>query len=635
MEIEKTDSLHNKDLIKLLKDMLEKAKESSLSKKYIENTNYYYGKADKKNKIPNCANIIKPIVDAKATFTLDNHIITSIVPKVVHFSDLNNIEDNQKLADILEDCKNNVFILNNINTIKEKVVRDAIISEGIVKIYWDQDINNGLGDVKLENIDSSNIFIDPNAKSLETANYIFLRVNTSTNELKKKYPEFLIEIDKLSNTSSSSVERNIDYNTIVTGKTDQTVWQMYTTSTNGKNISRNIEVWECYLKDDTIFMPSDNDSDLNLKAEEIKNVEFKYPEGRCIIFAGENLILEDKAMRNPFVSFKETITDSVVIEGDTVKDLIFIQDRINASFYKLEKLMKQLQFYLAIDSASGLMPEHFINQSILLLDANSLANGLLPQPVQNNTISAFQQILDYIEYLKKSAKEISRINDSMLSGEKQKGVNSGAMVQALDESALTGIRQIQRNFSDFMINLTRKILRLIQDNYSIGRVVKLSTGNEYAIIPGKDISEDNLIKTIDSTGKILSSIKGNIDLGNFDVEIISGTEMPKTRASLSQLTLMLIDRGVFGNPNDIETRELILKTFDYPNWREISKKFKEKEDIQLNNPPAPPPIEKINLSFKDMESFPEAQANILNDIGLLNNMPNMKQFAPESFQSAP
>lgn len=78
--------------------------------------------------------------------------------------------------------------------IKEAVRQSAIIREGYVHIYLDKEKVIGgtgkkrLGALDAYNIDPSSVYIDPNARSMEDAQYIFVASRISKYEAKEKYP---------------------------------------------------------------------------------------------------------------------------------------------------------------------------------------------------------------------------------------------------------------------------------------------------------------------------------------------------------------------------------------------------------------------------------------------------------------
>jgi hypothetical protein len=622
---EKEQIEQDEQLIKILRNYLQISSDSFKEHANVkEYKQYYYGNNREKVApfVSNASNLIKPIIDTKITLILDNSITTSIVPKNISFANINQIKTMRDIADILNDCTTNVFDNNQLDMIKKDVVKNALITNnGLVKIYWNQDLSDGEGDVAIEFIDMENLFPDPNSKSVEAADFVILHTKQSVLSLKKKYPEFAEELDELAAKSVKKADGSGQSDKyIITTKTDQSTQQKYYGNNNSiQNLDKVIDVYEFYCKDETVFIPEENDPDLEEKEKQMMTQQEAYPDGRCIIFCGNKIVLEDKAMKNPFVNFFNESTETLFQPISLVKDLLFLQERINHAYYKLRDLMRKTLTLLAIDGASGITPGDIINQDAILLNPYALRDGLVPQVIQNNTITGMGEVINYIEVLKAQIYEIARINPMMISGEKAKGVTSGEQVSALNESPLTSIRDTQTQFANFMVRMTEKVIELIQKNYSLGRIVQLTSNEgQFASIPLREEGQPQEITLYDEALQVVKTIKGNLDLGKYSVRIIAGTQMPMSKTMHSRTTLDLVQLGVFDDPRtSTDSRKLILEAMDYPNRREIIKKMEQKDEEIKNLPPPEPPVDKISVAFKDLEFYPEAQQKILKDNGLL------------------
>lgn len=626
-----------KKLIEILNGYRSNAISSHKKIPFLKFEKYYRGNfsEDKKANINNNYNIIKSLVDTKSTFVLDNQITTSIVPKNVSFANTQSIMDMQSMADILEDVKNEVFKENKIKTLSYKVVRRGIISNmGITKVYWDEDFGE-LGDVRIEEIQPQNFFPDPSATCIDSANYIFVQYRYSILTLKKKYPDLIEKIEDMARKGdklSPTGDKVADYTGVISSKNDGGSTQIYATDAATyeglKRADKTVSIWECYIKDDSIFIEDEHDSK---EEEEVKKeARAKYPNGRLIIYSDDGFILEDKPIDYkfgfPFSIFNENPGDSIIPIGGTVRDLVFIQDRLNRAYSRLKELIGKFLSLVVIDGASGINKNDIVRKDVIELNPGSLRDGLAPTILTNNTLAEIQALTAYIESLKENARELARVNDQMISGERPRGVNSGDMVIALNESAMTSIRQIQRNYMDFMIDLTNKVVILIQSYYNMERYVRISTG-EIVRFPLREEGAETpepmqVINFEDNVEKIVKEIKGDLKDYEFKTEIIAGTELPKSRTQFAQLTLDLVEKGILGNPDDIKIKEMILTALDFPNRRAIIEGLKEGQAKEAEAPAEPIDqtlalIEKMGFNFKDLEQFPGAQENILLKLGLI------------------
>ena len=93
-------------------------------------------------------------------------------------------------------------------------------------------------------------------------------INDLRLHLKNKYPEHIEQIDQLvaqledKNESSDIPSR---YSPVITTRTDSQVSQVYAkdSSEGIKDCDKNIEIWECYLKDNSVFVEGE-DSETSL-----------------------------------------------------------------------------------------------------------------------------------------------------------------------------------------------------------------------------------------------------------------------------------------------------------------------------------------------------------------------------------
>lgn len=626
-------------LINHLENLRGISAKSHPAKQYTRFHTYYEGHQSNKVKTKSSKfyNIVKAIVDTKTTFVLDNHITTSVVPSIVRNADIDSIKSQRQIADILEDAKESVFEANNMNRLKEGVVKNGNITNvGIAKVNWDSEKSNGIGDVAITEVLAKNLFLDPTASDIQQGAYVFEETSYSPYALKRKYPHMSEEIDKLAGSSGKSIVDKMantvkDITGVITAQSGTNTKQMFTYDTTGiKDIPNEITVYHAYLRDDTTYEDLEEEGG----NEEIvaKVGELKFPNGRYVVYSGKDTIFEDREMDSPFFPFSiyyETNGNNVYSPGGLVDGITFIQDRINKAGERLQYLMGKFVSIIVLDGACGVNEQEILNQDTLVLNPNSLTEGKMPQILTSNTISEIRAVQDYIKELKNDAKEVSRINDMMMSGERKKGVTSGEMVDALNESPMTSIRQSQRNFMDFYIEMTNQVIFFIQKYYDQQRMIRTTTGERIVKIPLKEEGEQRPIEIFEEKEKengqktleLLEEIESSISDGEFHTDIIAGSELPRSKTQTAQITMDLASQGFFGDPNSIKSKERVLTALDFPNRRAIIDDMKADEAEALQADTSQNPLEfmkGMNVNFKDLENFPGAQAKLLEFMGLIN-----------------
>ena len=562
-------------------------------------------------------NIIKPIIETKATTALDAMITTNVKPANLSHQTFDNLKQLESIADILNDCWENVKKNTGMDNISQKVIRDGLINGiGIAKVFWNQSVDNGLGDVRIERVNPVDFYPEPNATTIENCNYIFVKRYISRFDLINEYknrPDVLKKIDKLTTESTritDAAEKRTDLVVSMEnsegGTKNNAQGYMNEGSLVPSNTTENIVLWECYLKDDTVLVPLDKDSgqEKQMKTEE----RFKYPNGRLIIYS-EKEILDDKPIDYPFgfpfETFSPTQSDSLVGFGD-VEDLCSTQDKIIDAYYKLQQLLMKYKSFLVVQEES--IPRNTLEKNFDIVYSVPGSAGTPPILVTNKLTQDIQIVRQHIQDLKQDAYKIARINEIMLSGERPVGVNSGQMVRDLIESPMSSIREIQRNFKMFLSGISNKAVTLIQLYYNQPRIIRMASGSQFASMQPDEMGQMqiNIYDRDMMTNELLAidTIKSDLTLGEYEVEITAGSSLPQSQSALAATTLQLANQGIFGDINDPDVKELILRTLDYPNYRAIINKQKEQRDEAMQVPVPEPDfnnyIKNVNMSLKDI-----------------------------------
>lgn len=577
-------------------------------KKYRE---YYEGNYKNGNQL----NIIKGIVDTKTTLVLDFDAVSNVVAKSKSFANIEQINVMNSIADILNDCNTHVLKENDIDGIKRAIVQNAIVCGlGIAETTWKQASEKELGDVQIISIDPLHYFPDTTARRVEDCNYIFKKEIVSSITLKKDYPQFIEQIDKAKAADERETKDKMPASgAINTVATDINTTQIYadgkSPSTNGNggqvSQSRNIVVWNAYLKDDSTFYDT--------KDVEKQSLILQYPNGRYIrwIDGAEDYILEDKPIDLP----TGYPFDVIETESD-VKYLIETQNRIDKAYRKIRLLIGGYVSFLAHTPDADVTDQEIIDQ--LTIEVDQLGQM---EVITNNTLDRLNTMIEYIKVLKEQAYEIARVNPSMISGQKQDGVDSGRMVTMLNESPMTAINEKQKLVKRFIITQGEKNITLIQMYYNVPRILKLAGGNFAYLQPqinqvdpetGEPILDENgepqvevnpMIKIYAENAQkelvAVKTIEADLSIGEYEVDVIAGAQMPRSRAEKAQIYMQLAQMGKI--PETKTGTDLLLSALDIPDKTGILEAIEEQESqMEQSQPPISMDVELASKLFKDM-----------------------------------
>jgi len=596
---------------KFFKDLWDKAENK---KEFVQKCyDYWAGDFEKVDKgSNNSENCIRQIVEAKTTLSLDNMITLDVVPQVGSFENIKTINTLQQVADIHNDALKDILSKNHFDKLKEKIMRwGEICGFAPCETIFDKD-KSVQGDVVINALDPRSVRWDKSAKAIKDVAYFGVEIQMSAQTAKKMFAydsntgeEDIAICEIIDEAARTEKEQARGKRKEIINYTDgKSGGQAYVEDIRDRTqaSTKIVKVIRLYLKDESLYLFKKDDSsqDTEVKEEWIA----RYPYGRVVVFLPDDkteTILKDEALPQSFSEdfglsvFNPLELDTIEGHGE-VEPLMYLQDRINKACIKLRDLV-------ATYMSAICLPDGLID-----LDEGDLPNtkvikgnfplGAAPAVLTNNTLDQIQNVLGLIDNYERKMLKIARINEVLLSGEQPTDVQSAAQLGQLKESPMAGIRQIQRNFKDFLIDVGNKCLSLINEYYDVQRLIKLSTkidGAQFAqysvkVLPNGETALDTNgvpIRTItlfDEQGNVLNAIELSSDW-KFTVEITAGTDIPRSRTENAAILTAMYQNGQLGDPKNPEVQNMYFTAIDLPNRRAILNFLKEQEK---NKPPVKP-----------------------------------------------
>ena len=593
-------------------------------------------------------NVVKKVVDTIHSNVLDAQFTMHVVPVLNSFSDVNSIKVQQDVADIFNDEMHNVLNQDQFDTVKSKVNKWGLIAgfgAGQTFLDTNEDVE---GRIRHISIEPGNLRWNKGANCLDDVTFFAYKTTLNPYIAKKRYAckdgkwdeELCKKIDEVSD-SYGTIEKG-QRKGIVNIQSTETSGQAFSYDSDGVVAGQTVELIVMFLLDDTLYAPKQGESDEE-KSENLVLQE-KYPNGRMIVFSpkeNKKLVLDDKPAPEGFKGLGNidifNPSEFNDLTGRSVEyDLIGIQERINGCWKKVRYcIQNHIRTVGADDQLDNMGTDSdFVNHAITYVEGAGNDPAKAMPMISNELLMDIKPLLDTIIQLKQEANEIARINETMATGERQPGTTSGEQVEQLQESPMSSIREKQRAFKNYVIRVGGKIITLIQEHYTVQRLVKLSTG----IVDGQNTyktaritttppeqGQEPVIELLTEAGEAAKTIKLNRDW-KFSVEVVAGTEIPRSRRETANLMNQLFANGTLTNSQiDLDVLEMYLKSIDMPNYRSIIKELKRKRDTT----PAPkmPRIEVIMQSkemmqgfadmIKGMGGFSQAIGAVLQGVGLI------------------
>lgn len=188
-------------------DKFEKAKNFNSSRKeaYAENMAFYQGNQHLLKKYKNETPWVVSMNTPHASISIDNRVASLLANDYIGELIPLGLEDVDNVDKLAEVYKREWKRLKMDDIVRECISTCAVVRESYVHIVLDKNASIGtkgrknLGKMEAYSIEPARIFIDPNARSLKRARYLFVADRISKEELEEKYPQ-LADLESTADT---------------------------------------------------------------------------------------------------------------------------------------------------------------------------------------------------------------------------------------------------------------------------------------------------------------------------------------------------------------------------------------------------------------------------------------------------
>ena len=246
MEEQKIDTLNlsaEQEKSKTYLDKFAKAKNFNSSRKdaYAELMAFYQGNQHLLKKYKNDTPWVVNMNTPHASVSIDNRVASLLANDYIGELIPLGIEDADNVDKLAEVYKREWKRLNMDDIVRACISDCAVVRESYVHIIMNKNASVGtkgkknLGRMEAYSIEPARIFIDPNARNLKNARYIFVADRISKDELEEKYPK-LANIETSADTYNPSDRGEVYYdNDYTTEQEDvKTVLTYYGKKKGGK-----------------------------------------------------------------------------------------------------------------------------------------------------------------------------------------------------------------------------------------------------------------------------------------------------------------------------------------------------------------------------------------------------------------
>ena len=388
-------------------------------------------------------------------------------------------------------------------------------------IQWDGK-QGEYGEISIKPVDPFNLFPDPLAEDVESAEYLIYATYKNANQLKQQFPD-----------KASAIEGSrISMSELVSDR-----------DSNDNSEENQVLVVEMWCRD---WVTMDKDVEGNDK--------LKYPKGRVITCLPElGILLSDKKNpyndgRFPFILMKNYDIPFEFWGVGEVEQILSPQSYINDLTNQIidnAKLTANMQWI--VDKNCGIGKGKLTNRPGLVIRKNPGSEVKRDQPPAMPTY-----LREQIEVLKQDIQDISGVFDS-LKGEKQGSVTAASAIMALQEASQARIRLKIKIMESFLSELACIVYSRMQQFWKLDRWVRVT-----------DIEGNASFKEIGQ--EVLSN--------DFDLKVMAGSTMPVNRNAMMDLMIRLAQtNGEDGLP--LVDRKAVLEFLPTGDKKAISDRFEQ------------------------------------------------------------
>ena len=584
--------------IKMIKGWYDEAKQhrAQYDKKWSKYYRAYYGKTWKDQKQTGTStkpeiNIVRPAIQTIVPIMTDAKPGFTVIPKTA--KDMEFTEMLSESVDYL--WQNQDMLVKMVEVITDMCIIDA----SILKVTWNSDLQDGLGDVDIEPIDLSKIWVNKECIDFDRKfKYSIEEVTKTVGEWKTIFPKHADDIKPDSQVKDGGNNKEIrgsynDGENTLVSPVDQDRNKDADPMKGQSNLHDNQVAtgWEVWYVDDAIDEYIENDED----GEERKVLKKRFPNGHLTtLLPHQQLILQSTQnpyngdRQNPYVRFIDTVVPRQFYGQGEAEVLLDTQNMLNRTARVITEYLRLMSNPVWIlDKNSGVNTQALTNKISLIIKKEPGTDVKRDFP---DSIPPY--VFEWFNTLLRLGDTQSGVQD-VTQGRKPVGITAAEAIETLQEAAQTRIRLKDRNMENSLNQLGKLITNMMLQYYRGVRYQRVAGKSEdkpdfieYTIEPVD--AEGNAIDTADNAQgyQMIKTVtawnpeteeyvempqqRAMTNKTTFDFKISSGTSLPFQKAQRGQRALQLFDRGAID-------RQELLESFEWAKAEEVLQRIEKQE----------------------------------------------------------
>lgn len=468
----------------------------------------------------------------------------------------------------------------------EVLMDQSILDCGILKVYWNPDLEDGRGDIDIEVKDPENIWVNKGAIDFDReCKYVIERVIRTVGEWKRLFPQ---HADRIKQDSTSEqrqkdeAERPTSEVTLVS-PVDQDKNKNADAGQAVGDDNGYAEGWEVWYLDESLE-EYELEKDDGTKEKAYRK---RYPNGHLTtLLPHQKIVLQSTANPNegpgfnPYVKFTDTIMPRQFYGEGLVESLMDIQKMLNKVAQTIVEYLRLMSNPIWIgDKNAGVNWDKITNKVglVVLKEPGTEVRRDFPEPIPS-------YVFEFFRLLQAFANEVSGVHD-VTQGRKPAGVTAAEAINELQEAAHTRVRLKERNMQVSLGKLARIAIAIMLQKYRGARYQRVAGNdaeppvfvefgidevqggpeNQLAITRRNWVYSPEAQKYVPSDFETAQAVKSLLD-----VRVQAGTAMPFAKAQKSNLALKLFSDGAID-------QEALLETLEWPKFQELIQRMEQKK----------------------------------------------------------
>lgn len=429
--------------------------------------------------------------------------------------------------------------------IKEAVIHGLKFSIGVWQIGWDDLASNGddkvPGEVFISVIDPFDFFVDPNATSLEDAEYVIKAVRRPVSEIKAN-PVY----KNTSELGHSGELAASEYKAFLM----QALKSWERAPEGGDEMTVLYELWK-----------KERDKEGGVKM-------------RVVAFTQDSLaLIRDEVVETdkfPFLIYSADINPLEIYGEGWARHVIALNRVVNAlegSIFEYNHIFAKGRY--VIDKNSGVRMVANVHGQIIEKNRGAEVASLPISPLPQ---TPFTQISNFVRYIE----DLGGAHDVTL-GRVPTGVRSGIGIAQLRQNDAVNQADLVDNLEDFMVRAGERVLNLIAENYISSRLVRIvgrEGGPEYFLALGEnapskpEANEDGERLLEQGGGKLKVAVIGKDN----EVRVTIGSWLNQTLGAKQERLEALYEKGAID-------QETLLEHLEFGDIESIIQRTREEKKL--------------------------------------------------------